>query len=120
MKNDNPRTLKLGQQEIATLVGATLTGIKVSVHGARKRYRELLRAEVTQIVSDPTEVDDELRRLARLLSWSKPINFEVENIHRPSTFEMEQVSRPLSDLYSPAISQKKVTGTNCMSLYHPP
>lgn len=36
-------------QEIATRVGATLTGIKVSVHRARKRYQERLRTEVHRL-----------------------------------------------------------------------
>ncbi len=58
----------LPYQEIAVRVGASLTGIKVSVHRARKRYQELLRAEVAQIVANPAEVEDELRHLVRLLA----------------------------------------------------
>lgn len=58
----------LPYQEIAVSAGASLTGIKVSVHRARKRYQELLRAEVARIVTDPAEIEDELRHLVRLLS----------------------------------------------------
>lgn len=53
---------------IAVSVGASLTGIKVSVHRARKRFQELLRIEVTQIVANPSEVDVEIRHLLHILS----------------------------------------------------
>jgi len=55
----------LPYQQIAVKVGATLTGIKVSVHRARKRFQEILRTEVTQLVANPAEVDDEIRHLLR-------------------------------------------------------
>jgi RNA polymerase sigma-70 factor (ECF subfamily) len=37
--------------------------VKVAVHRLRKRYRELLRAEIAETVSDPSEIDDEMRHL---------------------------------------------------------
>jgi len=40
----------------------------VTVHRARKRFQEVLRTEVAQLVSDPAEIDDEIRHLVRLLS----------------------------------------------------
>ena len=58
----------LPYQEVALKVGATLTGIKVSVHRARKRFQELLRTEVAQLVGNPAEVDDEIRHLLQILS----------------------------------------------------
>jgi RNA polymerase sigma-70 factor (ECF subfamily) len=58
----------LPYQAIALSVGATLTGIKVTVHRARRRFQELLRAEVTPLVANAAEVDDEIRHLLRLLS----------------------------------------------------
>jgi RNA polymerase sigma-70 factor (ECF subfamily) len=35
----------------------------VASHRMRRRYRELLRAEIAQTVADPDEVEDEIRRL---------------------------------------------------------
>lgn len=58
----------LPYQAIALSVGATLTGIKVTVHRARKRFQEILRAEVTPLVANAAEVEDEIRHLLRLLS----------------------------------------------------
>ena len=37
--------------------------LKVGIHRLRKRYREILRAEVADLVADPADVDSELRFL---------------------------------------------------------
>ncbi|HEX5176197.1 MAG TPA: sigma-70 family RNA polymerase sigma factor, partial [Chthoniobacteraceae bacterium] len=37
--------------------------VRVAVHRLRKRYRELLRDEITQTLLDPAQVDDEMRAL---------------------------------------------------------
>jgi RNA polymerase sigma-70 factor (ECF subfamily) len=37
--------------------------IKVAVHRLRRRYQELLRAEIAQTVATTAEIDDELRDL---------------------------------------------------------
>jgi RNA polymerase sigma-70 factor (ECF subfamily) len=42
--------------------------LKVTVHRLRQRYRELLRAEVANTVSDPTEIEPELRYLFQALA----------------------------------------------------
>jgi RNA polymerase sigma-70 factor (ECF subfamily) len=42
--------------------------VKVAVHRARQRFRELLRAEVAHMVSRPDEIDGELRHLIAILS----------------------------------------------------
>lgn len=42
--------------------------VKTAVHRLRKRYRELLHAEVAQTVTDPAEVKEELRELQAALS----------------------------------------------------
>jgi len=42
--------------------------LKVAIHRMRKRYRELLRQEIADTVSDPAEVEDELRYLAAVLT----------------------------------------------------
>jgi len=50
-------------KEIATDLEMTESAVKVAVHRLRKRYGEALRAEVAQTVSNPEEVDDEVRYL---------------------------------------------------------
>jgi hypothetical protein len=42
--------------------------VKVAVHRLRRRFRELLRAEVAHTVGDPAQVDGELRDLMAALS----------------------------------------------------
>jgi RNA polymerase sigma-70 factor (ECF subfamily) len=42
--------------------------VKVAVHRLRKRYRELLRVEITNVVADPEQADDELRHLFAALA----------------------------------------------------
>ena len=44
--------------------------VKTSVHRLRRRYRELLRAEVAHTVTSPGEVEEELRSLFRALATS--------------------------------------------------
>jgi len=45
----------------------TEAALRVTVHRMRRRYRELLREEILQTVSDPELVDEELRYLAQCL-----------------------------------------------------
>jgi RNA polymerase sigma factor (sigma-70 family) len=49
--------------ELAGELGATESGIKVTVHRLRRRLRDLIRGEIAQTVASPQEVDDELRYL---------------------------------------------------------
>lgn len=42
--------------------------VKVAAHRLRRRYRDLLRAEIAATVNDPRDVDDELRHLFAVLS----------------------------------------------------
>ena len=42
--------------------------VKVAVHRLRKRYRELLRAEIANSVADPEQAEDELRHLFAALA----------------------------------------------------
>jgi RNA polymerase sigma-70 factor (ECF subfamily) len=42
--------------------------VKVAVHRLRQRYRELLRAEIADTVSNASEVEDEIRNLFSALS----------------------------------------------------
>lgn len=44
-------------------LGISVGSAKVAMHRLRCRYRELLRAEVAEIVADPSDIDDEIRHL---------------------------------------------------------
>ncbi len=49
--------------ELALRLGLSETGVRSVVHRFRKRFRELLRAEIAHTVAQPEEVDDEIRHL---------------------------------------------------------
>jgi RNA polymerase sigma-70 factor (ECF subfamily) len=49
--------------DIAEELGISEPAVKVAVHRLRRRYQELLRAEIAQTVNSPEEIDDELRDL---------------------------------------------------------
>jgi RNA polymerase sigma-70 factor (ECF subfamily) len=58
-----------GEMAAAARQAATSEGaLKVAVHRMRKRFREALRAEIADTVSDPGEVDEEIRYLVRALA----------------------------------------------------
>ena len=42
--------------------------VKVAAHRLRKRYREILREEIAEIVSGPDEIEEEIRHLFRSLA----------------------------------------------------
>ena len=52
---------------LAAALGTTEGTARVAVHRLRKRYREMFRAAVADTVSEPEEVDDEVRHLATVL-----------------------------------------------------
>ena len=49
--------------EIAEQLGMTEGAVKTAVHRLRRRYREFLREQIAETVSDPSLVDDEIRDL---------------------------------------------------------
>jgi RNA polymerase sigma-70 factor (ECF subfamily) len=53
--------LQQSQAEIAAQLGLTDSAVKAAVFRLRRRYQELLRAEVAQTLTSPAEVEDELR-----------------------------------------------------------
>ena len=49
--------------EAAAKAGLNEGAARVAVHRLRKRYRELLRAEIAQTLTDPADLEEELRAL---------------------------------------------------------
>ncbi len=52
---------------LATRFGVTESAIHVMLHRLRGRFRELLRAEIAELVQSPGEIDDEITHLIRVL-----------------------------------------------------
>jgi RNA polymerase sigma factor (sigma-70 family) len=55
-------------REVAQSLGLSESNVKVIVHRARKRYKELLREEVARTVESKSAVDEELAELLAALS----------------------------------------------------
>lgn len=53
---------------IARSLGIGEAGARSAVHRMRKRFRELFRSAIAATVSDPAEVDDEIRHVVRALA----------------------------------------------------
>ena len=53
---------------MAREMGVTAGALRTQVHRMRRRYRDLLRAEIAETVATPEEVDDEIRFLLATLS----------------------------------------------------
>jgi RNA polymerase sigma factor (sigma-70 family) len=54
--------------ELAARLGTNEAAVKVAVHRLRKRYRQLLRAEIANSLADPEQTEDELRHLFAALA----------------------------------------------------
>ena len=54
--------------EAVEMLGISEGAARVAAHRLKKRYRQLLRDEIAQTVVSPTDVDDEIRYLVRVLS----------------------------------------------------
>lgn len=52
----------------AEQLSISVANVKVSVHRMRSRYRELLRREIGNTLSDPTDIEDEIAELFKLLA----------------------------------------------------
>ena len=50
-------------REAASHLGMEATAVRVAVHRLRKRYRQLLRAEISQTLSNPADLEEEMRAL---------------------------------------------------------
>lgn len=60
--------MEISYASLAASLGVPESAIKRVLHQLRVRYRALLREEVAQTVSDPSEVDDEIRYLCAALA----------------------------------------------------
>ncbi len=53
--------------DVAQQLGMSENSVKVAVHRLRRRFRETFRAEIAHLVSNQTEVDDEIRVLLTMM-----------------------------------------------------
>jgi RNA polymerase sigma-70 factor (ECF subfamily) len=58
--------------QVAHSLKLTEGAVRVAVHRLRGRYRELLRDEVRQTISDPAQVEEEMRTLFSAFAQVKP------------------------------------------------
>lgn len=58
----------LPQSEAGARLGLSESAGKVAIHRLRKRFREVIRAEIAQTVDSAGEVDTELRYLVEVLA----------------------------------------------------
>jgi RNA polymerase sigma factor (sigma-70 family) len=58
----------LSQAEVARHLGCSESTVKVAIHRLRKRFRDLVKAEIRQTMNDPAQVADELACLVAALS----------------------------------------------------
>jgi hypothetical protein len=56
------------QVDVARALGLNEGAVRVRIHRLRRRFRDLVKAEIAQTVRDPAEVGDELRYLIAVLT----------------------------------------------------
>jgi RNA polymerase sigma-70 factor (ECF subfamily) len=56
--------------ELAEQLGISVAGVKSAVFRMRRRFRELFRATVAQLVENPNAVDEEIRYLTEVMAHS--------------------------------------------------
>jgi RNA polymerase sigma-70 factor (ECF subfamily) len=54
--------------ETASQLGLSIDAVKKAVERLRRRFGELLREEIAHTVADPTEIEEEIRYLRRVLA----------------------------------------------------
>ncbi len=59
---------EMSQPNAARQLGLSEGAVKVVIHRLRKRFRDAVRAEISQTLRDPSLVDEELRHLIEALS----------------------------------------------------
>ncbi|MBI3876433.1 MAG: sigma-70 region 4 domain-containing protein, partial [Verrucomicrobia bacterium] len=58
----------LSQADAARQLEMTENAVRVAIHRLRRRFREFVKAEIAQTVSQPADVADELRHLITILA----------------------------------------------------
>ena len=58
----------LSQAEAASRIGLSEGAVKVAIHRLRKRFRELVKLEISKTLPNPSDVEDELRHLIAALT----------------------------------------------------
>jgi RNA polymerase sigma-70 factor (ECF subfamily) len=61
----------LSYEVVSEKLNVSSAGVKTLIHRFRKRYSEILREAVAQTVTDPSEIDDEIRSLCKALIASE-------------------------------------------------
>ena len=56
-----------GYAAIAARLGTSEGAVKIAVHRLRRKFQAALRRDIAETVSDPADVDDEIRYLVRAL-----------------------------------------------------
>jgi RNA polymerase sigma factor (sigma-70 family) len=59
---------QVSYRQLAAQLGTSEGAVKVAVHRLRRRFRDLLHAEIAQTVENPDQIDDEIRYLFSVLS----------------------------------------------------
>jgi RNA polymerase sigma-70 factor (ECF subfamily) len=59
---------RLGYAKVGEALGISESAVAVAVHRMRRRYGEILRAEIAATVASTDEVEDELRHLMKIVS----------------------------------------------------
>ncbi|HOW65380.1 MAG TPA: sigma-70 family RNA polymerase sigma factor [Candidatus Paceibacterota bacterium] len=63
----------LSQADAALQLGLSEGAVKVAVHRLRKRFRDVVKAQIAQTVDEPGQVQEELRYLVEVLAQSAPV-----------------------------------------------
>lgn len=61
-------TQSLPYEAVAQRLGVSPGAVKTAMHRMRRRFQELIRSEVAQTVATPSDIDDELRYLCRVMT----------------------------------------------------
>jgi RNA polymerase sigma factor (sigma-70 family) len=64
----------LAHAEIGRRLDMSPGAVKVAAHRLRRRFRDILRAEIADTVSQPGEIEEEIRHLYRALSTPAPFS----------------------------------------------
>jgi RNA polymerase sigma factor (sigma-70 family) len=73
----------LSQADAAKRLGLTEGAVKVAVHRLRRRFRQLVKAEIAQTVGDPDQVQEELRYLVEVLAQPDASPPNASKPHKP-------------------------------------